>query len=125
VKGGSLTPIQTINSRPLDYNGSVGSAAIKISHDGKFLYSSNRAESNTIAVFAIDGATGKLTSKGIAKSGGMGPRDFSIDPSDNYLLSANGESDKIIVFKRNKTTGLPEDIGKQVSIPTPVCIVFF
>lgn len=125
VNDGSLTRIQTINSRPADYKGSVGSAAIKLSADGKFLYSSNRAESNTIAIFSIDGATGKLSSKGMAKSGGSGPRDFTIDPSDNYLLSANGGSDNITIFRRNRKTALFEGIGKQVSIPSPVCIVFF
>jgi 6-phosphogluconolactonase len=124
VENGSLSRIQTINSHPDNYKGSIGSAAIKISHDGKMLFASNRGESNTISVFTIDGLTGKLTSKGFINSGGKGPRDFNIDPSDNFLIAANGNSDNITIFKINKKTGMPEDAGKQVSIPSPVCIVF-
>lgn len=125
LKGGTLEGIQTINSHPEGYKGEIGSAAIKLSSDGKCLYASNRGESNTIAVYTIDKSTGKLKLSGIAPSGGKTPRDFTIDPSDKYLLSGNAESDNIIVFKRNKKTGMPEDTGKQVSIPSPVCLVFF
>lgn len=117
--------IQRINSHPADYKGSIGSAAIKISNDGKFLYASNRGESNTIAVFAIDQSNGQLQSKGFVKSGGKGPRDFSIDPSDAFLYAANGESDNITIYKRNKETGLTTGEGKSMAIPAPVCILFF
>jgi 6-phosphogluconolactonase len=118
-------PIQRVNSHPADYKGSTGSAAIKISNDGSFLYASNRGESNTIAVFHINKSNGQITSKGFIPSGGKGPRDFSIDPSDNYLLVANGNSDNITIYKRNKSTGLAEGAGKNMELPSPVCIVFY
>jgi 6-phosphogluconolactonase len=118
-------PIQRINSHPADYKGAIGSAAIKISNDGKFLYASNRGESNTIAVFEINQTDGKLTSKGFIPAGGKAPRDFSIDPSDNYLLIANGNSDNITIYKRNKETGLVDGEGKKMDMPSPVCIVFY
>lgn len=124
VNNGKLESIQTISSHPENYKGSIGSAAIRISGDGKFLYASNRGESNTIAIYSIDGLNGTITLKGIVSSGGKTPRDFNIDPSDKFLLSANSGSDNIIIFRRNSKTGIPEDIGKQVSIPQPVCIVF-
>lgn len=117
--------IQRINSHPEDYKGSKGSAAIKISNDGKFLYASNRGESNTISVFEIDASTGKLSGKGFIPSGGKGPRDFSIDPSDSYLLVANGNSDNISIYKRDKQTGLTQGAAKKLDIPAPVCIVFY
>lgn len=125
LKDGNLEHLQSITSHPKDYKGDIGSAAIKLSKDGKCLYASNRGESNTIAVFAIDPSNGKLKSKGIAKSGGKAPRDFTIDPSGGYLLSANGDSDNITIFKINGKNGMPEDAGKQISIPQPMCLVFF
>lgn len=124
IKDGTFNQIQTINSHPQGYKGAIGSAAIKVSGDGKFVYASNRGESNTIAVFSVDAKSGKLKTKGIAKSGGNAPRDFTIDPTDNYLLSANGGSDNITIFKRDRKGGTFKETGKQESIPSPVCIVF-
>ena len=122
---GTLQNIQMINSHPEGYKGDIGSAAIKISNDGKSLYASNRGGSNTIAVFSIDQSTGKVKTQKIVNSGGKAPRDFTIDPSDKYILSANGGSDNVTIFKRNTQTGISEDAGKQVAIPQPVCLVFF
>ena len=120
---GTLKNIQTISSHPKDYKGDIGSAAIKISGDGKSLYASNRGGSNTIASFNIDQQTGKIKLQKIVSSGGKAPRDFTIDPTDKFILSANGGSDNITITKRNQD-GTPEDAGKQVAIPQPVCLVF-
>jgi 6-phosphogluconolactonase len=122
---GTLKNIQSITAHPIGYTGDIGSAAIKISHDGKSLYASNRGGSNTIACFTIDQQTGKIKTQKIVSSGGKAPRDFTIDPTDQFILSANGGSDNITVMKRNQQTGVPEVPGKQVTIPQPVCLVFF
>ena len=119
------TPVQTINSHPEDFKGDIGSAAIKISNDGKFVYASNRGESNTLSAFEIDPSSGKLKLKGFIKSGGKAPRDFSIDPTDNYILIANGSSDNVTIYKRNRETGMNQGAGKQVSLVSPVCLVFY
>jgi 6-phosphogluconolactonase len=122
---GKLTALQSISSHPAGYKDDIGSAAIKISADGKNVYASNRGASNTIATFAIDQATGKLKLNGIVASGGKAPRDFNIDPTDHFILAANGGSDNITIFKRNAKTGVPEGSGTQVSIPQPVCVLFY
>jgi 6-phosphogluconolactonase len=117
--------LQIINSHPENYKGSIGSAAIKISNDGKFLYASNRGESNTVAAFKIDEQSGKLSLQGFIESGGKGPRDFAIDPTDSYILIANGESDNVTIYKRDKQSGLPVGKGVKTSLPSPVCLVFY
>lgn len=119
---GTLKSIQTISSHPKDYTGSKGSADIHVSPDGKFLYCSNRGESNTIAIFKINSANGKLTSIGYQSTGGIQPRNFNFDPTGNFLLVANQASDAITIFKRNKQTGLLTDTGKKLEIGKPVCI---
>jgi len=119
---GGLKAIQTISSLPPDYKGSIGSADIHVSPDGRFLYASNRGESNTLAIYSIDATTGKL--KFLAHQSTMGniPRNFSFDPTSNFLLVANQESDNIVIFKRDANTGLLTDTGKRIDVGNPVCI---
>ena len=57
----SLNCCKTFPHSEADFNGIViGSADIHVSPDGKFLYASNRGESNDIAIFSINAATGQL-----------------------------------------------------------------
>lgn len=124
TKNGKFEQIQTIVSHPASDGNDIGSSAIKLSADGKWLYASNRGSSNSITTYSVDGATGKLTLKGTVKSGGKGPRDFAIDPSGKFIVAGNGESDNLTLFKINKSNGLPEPTGKQETVESPVCIVF-
>jgi len=119
-----LKAFQTISLSADDYKGDQGAAAIKISPDGKFLYGSNRGDANEISIYAIDKESGRLTLAGRQPTLGRGPRDFSIDPAGNYLLAANQNSDTIIIFKRDKKTGLLSDTRKKILLGKPVCLVF-
>jgi len=119
---GKLSFIQRIITHPTDFKGDVGSADIHVSPDGKFLYASNRGEENTITIFSIDQNSGKLTLKGYQSTMGQTPRNFNIDPSGNYLVVANQATDNIVIFKRDKKTGLLNETGEQIKVPTPVCI---
>jgi 6-phosphogluconolactonase len=119
---GRLSSIQRSITHPKDYKGVIGSADIHTSPDGKFLYASNRGQENTITIFSIDLVTGKLELKGYQPTLGQTPRNFNIDPSGNYLLVANQATDNIVVFKRDKQTGLLQETGEQIKVPTPVCI---
>ena len=119
-KKGRLNSIQTISALPADFRGSIGSADIHVSPDGKYLYSSNRGESNSIALFSIAEKSGKLTAMGHRSTEGKTPRNFNFDPSGNFLLVANQNSDEIVIFRRN--SGLLEDTGKRIQVPKPVCI---
>jgi 6-phosphogluconolactonase len=119
-----LGPIQTISAHPADFKGAKGSAAIHFSSDGKFLYTSNRGESNSIAVFSVNSSTGKLTLAGIQSCGGKEPRGFSIDPSGKFLLSGNMNSGDISIFRLNPKTGLLSNTGRKIAIPKPTYLLF-
>ena len=119
---GRLIFIQKIAAHPANYIGELGSADIHTSPDGKFLYVSNRGNENTITIFAIDRFTGKLSLKGYQPTLGKKPRNFTIDPSGKYLLVANQDSDNIVIFKIDQTSGLLLETGEQISIPNPVCL---
>ena len=117
-----MKELQIISTHPKDFKGNIGSAEIEISADGKFLYTSNRGDQNSITIFSINNASGKLKLAGFQSTFGKGPRHFIMDPSGNYLLVANQNSDNIVIFKRNKKNGLLKLTGEQIHIPKPVCI---
>jgi 6-phosphogluconolactonase len=119
---GKLSQFQRIYSHPDTAAGPFGSADIHVSPDGKFLYASNRAKENNLAIFRIDERNGKLTSVGYQSTLGEKPRNFCIDPTGNFLLVANQDTDNIVIFKRDKQTGLLTETGEQVSVPRPVCL---
>lgn len=119
---GKLDLIQRISSLPAGFTGKKWAADIHVSPDGKFLYASNRTPSNTIAIFKINNTNGKVTPVGFESTKGDVPRNFSIDPSGNFLLVANQETDNVVIFKRDKKTGLLTDTGKQIQVGNPVCL---
>jgi 6-phosphogluconolactonase len=119
---GKLTSIEDVPTHPAGYKGDIGSADIHISPDGKFLYASNRGDQNNIAIFSINPQTGKLKLQGYQSTLGKTPRNFVIDPTGNYLLAANQNTDNIVIFKRNKQTGLLTPTGQQIKVSMPVCL---
>jgi len=121
-KDGGLESIQGYSALPRDFNGIIGSADIHVSPDGKFLYASNRGESNTIGIMKINPESGMLSWVGYQSTMGKTPRNFNFDPTGNFLLVANQDSDDIVIFKRDKETGLLTDTGQRINIPNPVCI---
>ncbi len=116
----SKSLMQRISTHPADYTGTIGSADIHVSPDGKFLYASNRGDANNIAIFSI-ATNGRLSVKGFQSTRGKTPRNFTIDPTGSYLLVANQNTNNIVVFKRNKKTGLLTEVS-QVVIHNPVCL---
>jgi len=121
---GNMQLIQSISSYPSNYLGELGSADIHLSPDGKFLYASNRGNSNTIAIFKVDGGSGKLKLRDIIPTKGIKPRNFAIDPSGNFLLVANQDSNNIVVFKRNQSNGSLAFTGIEAKVGNPVCLLF-
>lgn len=117
-----LNHIQTISTLPDNYQGTVSGADIHVSPDGRFLYASNREDLNNIVIYAIDSDTGRLRFVGQKPTGGVHPRNFMIDPTGNYLLAANRHTDNIVVFSRNKETGLLEETGTEIEVSQPVCL---
>jgi 6-phosphogluconolactonase len=118
-KNGKLKNLQRISTMP--DTGNAGSADIHVSPDGRFLYASNRANANSIAIFRIK-KNGTLADVGHQSTLGRTPRNFSLDPSGNFLLVANQNSDEIVVFKRNVETGLLTDTQQRIKVGEPVCL---
>lgn len=123
VENGQAENIQTLSTLPEGYEGEGNCAAIKLHPNGKYLYASNRRDHHSIAVFEIQ-EDGTIQSIQHISTKGDAPRDFEIDPSGQFLLAANQNSDNIITFKIDQNTGKLIDTGLETKVPTPVCIKF-
>jgi 6-phosphogluconolactonase (cycloisomerase 2 family) len=106
------------------FKGTQGAAALHLSPDGKFLYVSNRGDANDISIFAVDAHSGKLKRVGRQSSLGKSPREFAIDPSGQWLIVGNQNSDTAYVFRRDQETGLLEPNPKRIDIGSPVDFKF-
>jgi 6-phosphogluconolactonase len=125
VDSGRLSEIQTISTLPegmVDPNNST--AEVQVHTSGKFLYGSNRGH-DSIAMFAIDPTTGRLTSLGQQPSGGQFPRNFGIDFTGNWLLAAHQHSHTVRVFEIETATGRLRPTDQVVEVPSPVCVKFY
>lgn len=116
-----MLKVSSIN--PTDFAGENGSAEIRLSDDGKFLYASNRGDANSIALFAVD-KQGELELKKVYDTEGKGPRNFNFSPDGNYVLVANQTTNNIVVFKRDSHTGELSATDQEIQVASPVCIAF-
>ncbi len=118
--------IQMINTVG-DIDENVAPSAIKLHPSGKFLYVANRGinggTGHNITAFSIN-ESGELSFVASYSTEGEVPRDFEISPDGRFLLAANQNSNSIITFKINTTTGELESTGQQLEIKTPVCLKF-
>ena len=120
---GTLKTIQDVSTLPTDFTGTSYTAEVVVHPTGKFVYGSNRGH-DSIAVFAVDGKTGKLTPRGHQLTQGKTPRNFAIDPTGTFLLAENQGSNTIVVFKIAPATGILSSTGHTLDVPVPVCVRF-
>lgn len=119
---GSFTEKQTIQAIPSDFTGTNDASAIHVSSDGRFLYSGNRGH-NSIAVFKIE-QNKQLTFVEHVHTEGEWPRDFSLDPTEKFIVVANQHTDNLALFRRDQETGKLTFTGSKVSVPEGVCVKF-
>ncbi|RZK83077.1 MAG: lactonase family protein [Pedobacter sp.] len=119
---GNFKKIQEIGSVAENHKGRIDAADIHVSPDGKFLYESNRGDANTINVFSIY-PTGRLAFVSRVSTMGKGPRNFTIDKTGKFVLVANQNSDEVVIFNRDQTSGALTDSGKRIAVGNPVCLI--
>jgi 6-phosphogluconolactonase len=120
---GDVRPIQTIATIPEGYSGPrVAPSDIRIHPNAKFVYSANRGD-DSVAVFAIDEGTGRLTRVEVVKTGGQGPREMNIEPSGKFLFVCNLQSNEVATFALDGNTGKMTQAAK-LSVPQAAAIDF-
>jgi 6-phosphogluconolactonase (cycloisomerase 2 family) len=120
---GTLEPLQIVPTPPPAYTGNNSGAEIAVAPSGRFVYGSNRGH-DSIAIFAIDQASGTLTPTGWESTQGRTPRFFGLDPSGTHLYAANQGSDTVVIFRVNQTTGGLTATNEIVKVATPTTIVW-
>ncbi len=118
VRDGRLKSLQTLSTIPAGFTGRNSTAEILVSADGRFVYVTNRGD-DSIAIFAADPATGRLTRSAIVPSGGKTPRNIRFSPKGDYLLAANQGGNNITEFRVDKKTGGLTPTGVILAIDQP------
>jgi 6-phosphogluconolactonase len=140
---GILTPRETISA--IDKNADrmgVSGAEIEVHPNGKFLYASLRGTDEIVAykivpdeinadeinadeinADEVDARAATLKFLERIPSGGKKPRNFTIDPTGQWLLAANQDSGNLQVF-HIEPTGQLKPTSNTATIPAPVCLKF-
>ncbi len=120
---GALKELETVSTLPAGFAGRSACAEVQVHPSGKFLYGSNRGH-DSIAVFAVESRTGKLSLLEFQSTQGKTPRHFAIDPTGRWLLAENQDSDNIVVFRLDTQTGRLTPAGQEIQVGSPVCVEF-
>lgn len=120
---GALKEIQTLTTLPNGFNGSNTCAEVRVHPSSKFVYGSNRGH-DSIVVYRVDLADGKLTYVEHETANIKIPRNFNIDPTGRFCLVANQGGDSVIVFRINTKSGALEPTRHKISVAKPVCVRF-
>ena len=122
---GGLTEIETVSTLPEADRGMKGlSTAETVVHpNGRVVYVSNRTH-DTIAVFACDPATGKLTLLQNVPVEGKIPRNICLDPTGKWLVAAHQDSATAALFKVDQDSGKLTFTGTKVDVPGSICVRF-
>jgi 6-phosphogluconolactonase len=120
---GRLALLQVIPALPPGTAAESHGSGVQITPDGRHLYAANRGH-DSLAMYAVDLSTGKLSLIGHQSVLGRTPRDFTIHPSGRLLVVANQDSDALTVFRIDQQTGKLTDTGQRGEIGTPMCAKF-
>ncbi|MBI3517634.1 MAG: beta-propeller fold lactonase family protein, partial [Proteobacteria bacterium] len=120
---GSLAPLEVVATLPTSFTGNNTTAEIAVAPSGRCLYVSNRGH-DSIAIFAVDPTSGRLTSSGWEPTQGPTPRFFAIDPPARLLYAANQQGDTIVTFRIDPARGTLAPTGQVIRSASPACIVF-
>ncbi len=121
--GGSLSLVKRIELLPAGYHGPTRACDTVITKDGRFVYFANR-DNDFLYAFSADPESGALTPMVRSNCGGKTPRNFTLDPTERWMLVANQDSNVISVFARDPETGKLADEGKSYDALAPMRILF-
>jgi 6-phosphogluconolactonase len=118
---GAFEALQTLSTLPDGFTGQNLGAEIVAAPSGRFVYASNRGH-DSLAIYAVDQASGRLSLVGHESTQGVGPRNFAIDRSGALLLAANQDTDTVVTFWIDPESGTLRPTGHVAAVPTPVCL---
>jgi 6-phosphogluconolactonase len=124
AKDGTLTEVQTVSCFAADApSGDRSGAGLVIRHDGRFLYTTTRSD-NSIEVFKVDAATGKLVAGQRVVSDGKLPWSCALDPAGDHFITTNLTSNSASMYGVDPATGDIKLVASIPNVPSPVCALF-
>jgi 6-phosphogluconolactonase len=100
---GSLKNVQTLSTMPPNAEGKPWAAEVRMTSDGRFLYTSER-RSSTLAAFAVDPLDGRLTLIGHVPTQTQ-PRSFCIAPNNRFLFAVGQGSNRLSAYAIDADAG--------------------
>ena len=117
-KEGTLTYLHDVDAKPQGFLEQGKGSAIRLSLDGKRLYVTERG-SETIALFAVDGAN--LTLLSHFDSHGAEPRDFMLIADERYAVCTNQFSDQFALYRVESNGSLT--FLNSIAVPQPISVL--
>ena len=122
----TLALVQVIRTVPAAFPLHMNTCGrIAVHESGRYVMCSNRGH-DSVAVFRIlHEHGGKLQAVSFQHTYGYTPRHFQFDPSGQWMVAANQDSDEIGVFEFHIATGELTFTGFKYAVPSPnfVCCV--
>ena len=121
--GRRFTFVETKSTIPPGFKDFSKAAAVRVSADGRLVMASNRGH-DSIAFFAVDPATGRMTLRNIAKLKGRFPRDFAFVPGEKFMIVGHKMSDEIQMYRFDRAACALEPVGAPLKAYRPLCFTF-
>lgn len=119
---GKMKALQELTTVPETVTGYSDASEVVIAPGGEYVIVSNRY-TDSLAVYRIDPLTGYLKNTGFFPCLGKTPRFFCFGPNGKCYV-ANEDSDTIIEFVFDRTTGWLVPTLNVIETGSPVCITF-
>jgi 6-phosphogluconolactonase len=100
---GTLTAVQTLTTLPEGFTARNTCSQIHLTASGQFLYVGNRGH-NSLAGFAVDGATGQLKALGHVATEAV-PSAFALDPAGQFAFAAGAATGRLATYRIQGQTG--------------------
>jgi 6-phosphogluconolactonase len=110
-----------VSTLPDEFTGHSQGAAVRVSHSGRYVFTSNRGL-DSIAMFSFDASASTVSLVHLEPSRGREPRDFIQSRDGRRLFVANQDTDTIETFLVDEDVASLEHLS-SVEVPTPVCLV--
>lgn len=120
---GTMSLIETQKTIPDSFEGHNTTAEVLIHPLGGHIFSSNRGH-DSITTFELNLSNGRIRHTGNYPTGGKTPRNFRIDPTGQFMLVENQDSDTIHSMLIGQTSGKLLPTGHVIKQPMPACIKF-
>jgi 6-phosphogluconolactonase len=120
--GATFARTGAVSTVPDGFTGPNYPSAVRVSASGRSVLAANRGH-DSIALFAFDPPTGKLTPALVVPAGGRWPRDFVLTPDGARLLVACQRGGTVSLFDFNEQKPSLRPVS-AIGVRAPACLCF-